>query len=677
MITFIDLFAGAGGFSEGFLQAEYYNKYYSFLLASDINPTCEVTHRMRYNEQLGLNTEFLTKDITDSDYIEELTSKIISQFGTINIDVVLGGPPCQSFSLAGERKKNDKKDDLFSYYLKVIAALRPKYFVMENVAGILTKDSGRIKERIIREIKNIVDYDQVEKLLQFGEENNIIKFVPHQNNYEINQCINKLEILLSQNKSEEQRRKEYLEVIDLINKHTLSQSTKLFLKSAIKAEKNHLLNPFYKAYITKLHDKLVNAFRNNKDISEDERNIIRQALNLVKDQNNIDLISKRIKMIINECHLNRGKYKQQYDFISDVLSLENTLEIFQSSCHSIDSHILDNAIKDTLKDIQLSIEILFEPVLETISRMKRILSSHLPTHLIDSFNQLSHNINLYQIDQPLLLNASDYGVPQNRQRVIFIGCRRDQPLITNIPATIEKDEKVSSAEAIGDLNFIDIGEQLTNYNYEFVEDFSNSPIGQIKRTILGSKKSGESGKYGVMHTYAEWSRIGRLNPTRFPKLFSNPPLYTPANSLKEMTPESYQTIVLPNHETSNHNSTVQARYQLIRTYGSYPAARESQPQNPLLTGTNKRNYSCLDPLKPSTTIMTIGDDYVHYGANRALTVREMARLQSFDDSFVFQGKRTTGGDRRKMETPQYTQVGNAVPPLMSHAIGLEILKRIN
>lgn len=47
---------------------------------------------------------------------------------------------------------------MFSYYLKVIEALRPKYFVMENVAGILTKDNGKIKNRILQEIKNIVDY---------------------------------------------------------------------------------------------------------------------------------------------------------------------------------------------------------------------------------------------------------------------------------------------------------------------------------------------------------------------------------------------------------------------------------------------------------------------------------------------------------------------------------------
>ena len=56
------------------------------------------------------------------------------------------------------------------------------------------------------------------------------------------------------------------------------------------------------------------------------------------------------------------------------------------------------------------------------------------------------------------------------------------------------------------------------------------------------------------------------------------------------------------------------------------------------------------------------------------SVREMARLQSFDDSFVFLGKRTTGGKRRRVEVPQYSQVGNAVPPLLAKAIAKEIIK---
>ena len=54
----------------------------------------------------------------------------------------------------------------------------------------------------------------------------------------------------------------------------------------------------------------------------------------------------------------------------------------------------------------------------------------------------------------------------------------------------------------------------------------------------------------------------------------------------------------------------------------------------------------------------------------------MARLQSFDDSFEFLGKRTTGGGRRKFETPQYTLVGNAVPPLLAKAIAEEVIKNL-
>ena len=110
MATFIDLFAGAGGFSEGFLQADVNGKTFDFLLASDINSTCEVTHRMRYNYQLGLDTKFLTKDITDSDFLEVIKDEIDNK----DVDVVVGGPPCQSFRLAGVRNTNDKKDALFS-----------------------------------------------------------------------------------------------------------------------------------------------------------------------------------------------------------------------------------------------------------------------------------------------------------------------------------------------------------------------------------------------------------------------------------------------------------------------------------------------------------------------------------------------------------------------------------
>lgn len=76
--------------------------------------------------------------------------------------------------------------------------------------------------------------------------------------------------------------------------------------------------------------------------------------------------------------------------------------------------------------------------------------------------------------------------------------------------------------------------------------------------------------------------------------------------------------------------------------------------------------------EPAPTVTTLPDDILHYCEPRILTVRETARLQSFPDWFKFKGKFTTGGDRRTKECPRYTQVGNAVPPLLARAIGVAV-----
>jgi len=89
-------------------------------------------------------------------------------------------------------------------------------------------------------------------------------------------------------------------------------------------------------------------------------------------------------------------------------------------------------------------------------------------------------------------------------------------------------------------------------------------------------------------------------------------------------------------------------------------------------GSLKQSQRALDGDSPSPTITTLPDDLCHYAVDRTLTVREMARLQSFPDSFVFRGKETTGGDKRRTEVPQYSQVGNAVPPLLAEALGLQL-----
>jgi len=87
---------------------------------------------------------------------------------------------------------------------------------------------------------------------------------------------------------------------------------------------------------------------------------------------------------------------------------------------------------------------------------------------------------------------------------------------------------------------------------------------------------------------------------------------------------------------------------------------------------------CIIPLcekSTSPTLTTLPDDYIHYSEPRILTVREYARIQSFDDDFEFKGKYTTGGKLRSQETPRYTQVGNAIPPLGGEQFG-EVLKEM-
>ena len=135
------------------------------------------------------------------------------------------------------------------------------------------------------------------------------------------------------------------------------------------------------------------------------------------------------------------------------------------------------------------------------------------------------------------------------------------------------------------------------------------------------------------------------------------------------------TIELFNHQTSAQNKKVMQRLKVIAEHGGYTDECKKQLAD-LKLDSNKRNYFVLKADSQSPTVVTMPDDFIHYSRYRAMTVREMARLQSFDDSFVFQGKRQTGGDKRKSEIPQYTLVGNAVPPLMAKAIANEILKHI-
>ncbi len=89
-------------------------------------------------------------------------------------------------------------------------------------------------------------------------------------------------------------------------------------------------------------------------------------------------------------------------------------------------------------------------------------------------------------------------------------------------------------------------------------------------------------------------------------------------------------------------------------------------------GIKKLTTRVLDATLPAPTVTSMPDDLLHYSEPRTLTVRENARLQSFPDWFKFCGKYTTGGHRRRTEVPRFTQVANAVPPLLAEILGIRI-----
>jgi DNA (cytosine-5)-methyltransferase 1 len=620
-ISFVDLFAGAGGFSEGFLQAEHGNKYYDFLLGSDINENCELTHIARYNYQLGMDAEFLRQDITEPDFLDNLLKKVKGH----QIDVVCGGPPCQSFSLAGKRKKFDKKDDLFAHYLNVIRVLRPKYFVMENVKGILTKEGGKIKEMILQEIKSIVDLKEYHQLINFLAK---LKKAEKEKAFTLDCYSMRMQFESVNEKELEKLRENYIQIIE---------------------NKFRALTPKIADYKTSKTDININT--------------IRHGFNLLK--RNKELAYVRKKVILEKAHsdLDNDFFTEKFDSFLTSIESDSIIEQIHQAFNNLKPA---KAFQNEIAEIIVALEVYNYSFEECIQGLQPFVKSEKEEN---EFEEILSHIRLYNIDQPFVALASNYGVPQNRERVLFIGCRKDQKLVKVVPPTVSEKEKVTVFEALYDLDFV--GNDEEKFDYEKVDlkakynGSSQKMHSLLKKRAIDGKPEEKKGL-----TYAEWSKKGRLNG-RFTN--AKNPFYV--RNFEELE-NTLSHIVAPlhNHKTSKQNDDVIKRLDVILNTGDYDLAKTELKKIGL--DSEKRNYNVLKADSQSPTVMTIADDYIHFSNPRALTVREMARLQSFDDSFVFQGKRSTGGNKRKFEVPQFTLVGNAVPPLMARAVALEILKNI-
>lgn len=438
----IDLFCGAGGMSEGLIQAGF-----QILFSSDINADVEKTYVARH-EQLGLyqgvNTYFKRADIRDlasSDILKAIENlEMFKNKAVPSIDAIFGGPPCQGFSRAGLRDKDDPRNTLFKEYLRIIKDIKPSYVVMENVEGFLdTRLDG------------------------------------------------------------------YVGVTG-------------------KRYKDNLLMP--------------------------------------------ELLQREFELI---------GYK------------------------TLDIRVLD---------------------------------------------------------------ASDFGVPQRRRRVIFLAYLDGKtPPLYPTPTTPNVEDKVSVLDAVGDLI---VDPEVRSKLIFNGSDYQQESIRGRTKDIHGNPIFND----GLIANH-DLSSHSELVKERF-SLFRQDE--TSAMLIGRIRDEGIDMSYYPNllklcQEKLGNEYT---REQIMELFSS----GEVSDRMIQVLLTKKSNRYRLDQNKVSPTMVTMPDDYLTPFENRIPTVREMARIQSFDDSFEFLGKRTTGGKRRRVEVPQYTQVGNAVPPLLSRAIALEIKKAI-
>ena len=247
--------------------------------------------------------------------------------------------------------------------------------------------------------------------------------------------------------------------------------------------------------------------------------------------------------------------------------------------------------------------------------------------------QTFRNIPEYQV-RFKLVHAKDYGVPQNRPRILIVGFRSDvyHPL-NNSDDAVESGFLPAPTEKAPDL--IDVLDDLIDTDFQYGGEttrYPNSAKSKFQKEIR-TMKNGKIAKKGDVLTEQEYSK---------------------------------------------HSPKVQAKFQaMIKSGGIIPDEYKT-----------KKFAQRLLPMYwsekgPTITATSLPDDFVHFAQARTPTVREWARLQTFPDWYQFAGKRTTGGIRRAgnprekvfdREVPKYTQIGNAVPVKLGKAVAEHIAK---
>lgn len=228
-----------------------------------------------------------------------------------------------------------------------------------------------------------------------------------------------------------------------------------------------------------------------------------------------------------------------------------------------------------------------------------------------------------------VVRAAEWGVPQRRPRFVLIAARS------------------------GELRGVDPLQRLRVARKSFLSTRKLGPKPTGAAAAISDLEEGP----GQLPLDGEWGHLGFRRLVRAGRPLSEYQRLMRRNGRKEPT-----DMRLPRHNDLNIERMKDILDNCERGVCLRPHDRER-------LNIRKRSTTPLAADEPAPTIGTLPDDFIHYSRPRSMTVREHARLQSFPDWFSFQGPYTTGGQRRRDACPKFTQVGNAVPPLLAEAIG--------
>lgn len=265
-----------------------------------------------------------------------------------------------------------------------------------------------------------------------------------------------------------------------------------------------------------------------------------------------------------------------------------------------------------------------------------------------------------------LLHGERLGVPQTRQRLLLVGVRED--LVAHgvhgaLAGLLFPPQCPAARFDIGQEEvFVEHGSALTSK--EILGDLASAPPPYGRKTspwLCSYQEDAPSTRFRKEMRGSRAAYLGGLEPGDWLEIYSN-------------------------HDASVHEERVARRMRLLReAAGATPPGKKNRCSSGWLKNQLKKEHPDLETNKasqrvllpgewPALTVTSLPDDIVHFREDRIPTVREVARLQTFPDWFEFKGVRTTGAERRRagIYVPQYTQVANAVPPRLAHAVAARI-----